>query len=85
MGQLPSKGNFMSTKVSPFLLSSDENSDIDKLDKPIKCQCCPHIETSHQLTGFYMGATLVLDVLINGANLLIMRHISVPVGKKWCF
>ena len=37
--------------------------------KPIKCQCCPHIETSqliycaNQLTGFYMRATLALDGL----------------------
>ena len=37
---------------------------------PIKCQCCPHIETSHliccadQLPGFYMKATLALNWLI---------------------
>ena len=30
--------------------------------KPVKCQCCPRIETSH-LTGFYMRATLVLNGL----------------------
>ena len=36
----------------------------------IKCQCCPHIETSqliytaNQLTGFYMRATLALNWLI---------------------
>ena len=40
------------------------------LYQPIKCHCCPHIETSqficsaNQLTGFYMRATLVL----NGSN-----------------
>ena len=33
------------------------------LDKPINCQCCPHIETSqlictaNQLTGVYIRAT----------------------------
>ena len=37
---------------------------------PIKCQCCPHIETSqlictaNQFTGFYMRATLTF----NGIN-----------------
>ena len=41
--------------------------------KHIKCQCCPHIETSqliccaNQLTGFYMRATLAL----NGLNTII--------------
>ena len=36
----------------------------------MKCQCCPHIQTSQliccatQLTGFYMRATLALNVLI---------------------
>ena len=38
-------------------------------DYPIKCQCCPHVETSqlickaNQLTGFYMRATLALNGL----------------------
>ena len=37
--------------------------------KPIKCQCCSHIEASrliccvNRLTGFYMRATLVLNRL----------------------
>ena len=37
------------------------------LGLPIKCQCCPHMETSqliccaNQLTGFYMRATLALN------------------------
>ena len=37
--------------------------------QPIKCQCCPHIETSqligpgNKLTGFYMRATLALNGL----------------------
>ena len=37
--------------------------------QPIKCHCCPHIEssqsicTANQLTGFYKRATLVLKVL----------------------
>ena len=39
------------------------------LPNPIKCQCCPRIETSqlictaNQLTGFYMRATLALNRL----------------------
>ena len=38
--------------------------------EPIKCQCCPHIETSqlicsaNQLTTFYMRATLTFNGLI---------------------
>ena len=38
-------------------------------DQPIKCQCCPHIETSqsiccaNQLTGFSMRATMALNGL----------------------
>ena len=38
--------------------------------EPIKCQCCPHIETSqlicsaHQLTGFYMRETLTFNGLM---------------------
>ena len=38
--------------------------------KRVKCQCCPHIETSHlifctkQLTGFYMRAALALIGLL---------------------
>ena len=38
---------------------------------PIKCQCCPHIETSqlicyaNQLTGLYMTTTLVFNELIS--------------------
>ena len=37
--------------------------------EPIKCQCCPHIETSqlicwaNQLTGFYKRTTLALNGL----------------------
>ena len=40
-----------------------------KCFKPIKCQCCPHIEasqlicTANQLTGFYMRAALALNGL----------------------
>ena len=43
--------------------------------KPIKCQCCPRIETSqliytaNQLTGFYMRATLALNGVNNKAGL----------------
>ena len=42
----------------------------DPKAEPIKCQCCPHIETSqfictaNKLTGFYMRATLTLNGLI---------------------
>ena len=37
--------------------------------EPIKCKCCPHIETSqlvcceNQLTGFYMRAALAFNGL----------------------
>ena len=47
------------------------------LYQPIKCQCCPHIETSqlictaNQLTSFYMGETLALNRLISSASLLV--------------
>ena len=35
-----------------------------KFVSPIKCQCCPHIETTaNQLTGFYIRATLALNGL----------------------
>ena len=45
--------------------------------KPIKCQCCPHIETSqliykaNQLTGFYMKATLAFNGLEKDRFLLL--------------
>ena len=38
--------------------------------EPIKCQCCPHVETSqlickaNQLTGFYIRATLAFNRLM---------------------
>ena len=50
---------------------------ITEVSKPIKCQCCPHIETSqliccpNQLTGFYTRATLALNKLNkNGCHLI---------------
>ena len=42
-----------------------------KMILTIKCQCCPHIETSqlicfgNQLTGFYMRATVEFNGLIS--------------------
>ena len=42
--------------------------------KPIKCQCCPDIETSqlictaNKLSGFYMRATLALNGLMFNLN-----------------
>ena len=45
------------------------NERFARIVKPIKYQCCPHIETSqliccaNQLTGFYMSATLTLNGL----------------------
>ena len=41
----------------------------DRSLKPIKCQCCTHVETSqliftaNQLTGFYVRATMVFNGL----------------------
>ena len=57
--------------------NDDSNKDNNKNNRrkrstvhyPIKCQCCPHIETSHvicfahQLTGFNMRATLSFNGL----------------------
>ena len=40
--------------------------------RPIKCQCCPHIEASqliccaNQLTGFYIRATVAFNGLTMG-------------------
>ena len=45
------------------------SANVALIQKPIKCQCCPHIENSqlicfaNQLTGFYMRATLALNGL----------------------
>ena len=64
--------------VSSSILSSKTNLRYSKnvkknkclFDYPIKCLCCPHIETSHlicfvnQLTGFYMRAALAFIGLI---------------------
>ena len=42
--------------------------------KPIKCQCCPHIEisplicTANKLTGVDMRATLALNGLMFNVN-----------------
>ena len=55
--------------------------------QPIKCQCCPHIETSqliccaNQLTGFYMRATLTL----NGLILTIINNIVIFLRVARCF
>ena len=43
----------------------------------IKCQCCPHIETSqviccaNQLTGFNMRATLALNIILTPLTLVL--------------
>ena len=49
---------------------------------PIRCQCCPHIETSklisteNQLTGFYMGTTLAFNELrAYGSSILALKLI----------
>ena len=45
------------------------NLRIKTITKPIKCQCCPHIETNqliyrvNQLTDFYIWATLAFNGL----------------------
>ena len=63
-------------------------NDADKKIKLIKCQCCPHIETSqlictaNQLTGFSMRATLAFNGLIHNGNLsdqpvyTLLKHIQ---------
>ena len=48
--------------------------------QPIKCQCCPHIETSqlictaNQLTGFYMRATLAFNELISSVTQILLTE-----------
>ena len=48
--------------------------------QPIKCQCCPHIETSqlictaNQLTGFYMRATLAFNGLISSVTQILLTE-----------
>ena len=55
----------------------------EQLLKPIKCQCCPHIETSqlickaNQLTGFYMRATLAFNGLITKNKFSHIQKISI--------
>ena len=54
---------------SSFLIFLVNRRILTSLIQPIKCQCCPPIETSqlictaNQLTDFYMRATLALDGL----------------------
>ena len=54
---------------------------------PIKCQCCPHIETSqliycaNQLTGFYMRATLALNGLKANLPMQMQLH-NLHILKK---
>ena len=54
-------------------------------NQPIKCRCCPHIETSqliytaNQLTGFYMKATLTF----NGLNdKFLGSHITIKILER---
>ena len=50
-----------------------------EIGQPIKCHCCPHIETSqliciaNQLTGFYISATLAFHGLM-----LVLTTVVVP-------
>ena len=58
------------------------------VDLIIKCQCCPHAETSqliyttNQLTGFYMRATLAFNGLINEFLHLISHRIILASIEK---
>ena len=57
-----------SKKFDP-ILSSFCQSFVNLVVCPIKCQCCPHVETSQlictadQFTGFYIRATLAFNGL----------------------
>ena len=59
-------------------------------DQPIKCQCCPHIETSqsiccaNQLTGFSMRATMALNGLsaILKASLFFSILINMAISSN---
>ena len=73
-GKIRTGKNFVfghiSNSGSPLhFYSIRKNIENKNLNQPIKCQCCPHTETSqmicraNQLTGFYMGATLAFNGL----------------------
>ena len=65
----------------------------EMLSQPIKCQCCPHVETSqliscaNQLTGFYMRATLALKGLTSSKSLVTVSKLSdsrsIKAIKTW--
>ena len=54
----------------------------------IKCQCCPHVETSqliccgNQMTAFYMWATLVFNGLTDQTKLHTEQTFLFKVNKK---
>ena len=57
-------------QISLLIISEFKRIDYKgQFSYPIKCQCCPHIETSqlicylNQLTSFYMTATLAFNGL----------------------
>ena len=62
----PPRFDFAHLSYSPHIVLT---RNFKSSPSPIKCQCCPHIETSqlictaNQLTGFCMRATLALNGL----------------------
>ena len=60
----------ISTDHEPLKKEIQRDQNTSKIIRPIKCQCCPHIETSEliytatQLACFYMRATLAFNGLI---------------------
>ena len=61
------------------------------LPQPVKCQCCPHIETSqmiftaNQLTGFYMRATPAPNGLSTFEDSQYIKDTLLPIVQKMRF
>ena len=80
------KNSLRSQDISIFVMTFPS---CRKTAEPIKCQCCPHIETSqlicfaNQLTAFSMRATLVLDGLIKKIRLIFREVQATRDNEKW--
>ena len=85
--QLPSQVSKTHRLCSPKRLSYWFSGFCEELN-PCKCQCFPHIKTSHlictanQLTGFYMRATPAFNGLTWLGSQWFSGHIRLSAGKK---
>ena len=75
----------MPVSILHFLFAFRWRKALDQSDvESIKCQRCPHIETSqlkytvNQLTGFYMRATLALNGLNSSPNTFSICMYVIP-------